>query len=207
MARDFELVVARYKEDVSWLGPFMKYAIIYDKGPMDASLNHVLQSAGAQLRRLENVGREAHTYLSHIIQNYDNLADWTVFTQGHPFDHVRDFQRALINCPKAAGRSPNFWPQEPCGHMCEEFRLAEWAGKVNEPFPGGNFRAFWDQFVRVPYPSNGVVNVYWGAVFAVSKNQILQRPKADYEAMLRTVMTPNPEAGHYFERAWYYLFA
>jgi len=27
------------------------------------------------------VGRESHTYLHHIVSNYDNLADWTVFSQ------------------------------------------------------------------------------------------------------------------------------
>jgi hypothetical protein len=27
------------------------------------------------------VGREAHTFLHHIVHNYDNLADWTVFSQ------------------------------------------------------------------------------------------------------------------------------
>jgi hypothetical protein len=30
---------------------------------------------------LENVGREGHTYLHHIVKNYENLADWTVFSQ------------------------------------------------------------------------------------------------------------------------------
>jgi hypothetical protein len=34
---------------------------------------------------LPNVGREAHTYLSHIVKNYEVLANWTVFTQaGEP---------------------------------------------------------------------------------------------------------------------------
>ena len=30
---------------------------------------------------LPNVGRESHTYLHHIVNNYDKLADWTVFSQ------------------------------------------------------------------------------------------------------------------------------
>ena len=30
---------------------------------------------------MPNVGRESHTYLYHIVENYDNMADWTVFTQ------------------------------------------------------------------------------------------------------------------------------
>ena len=34
-----------------------------------------------EVRTLPNVGRESHAYLSHIVDNYDSLADWTVFTQ------------------------------------------------------------------------------------------------------------------------------
>ena len=28
-----------------------------------------------------NNGREARSYLAHIVDNYDKLADWTVFSQ------------------------------------------------------------------------------------------------------------------------------
>ena len=45
--------------------------IIYDKSP----------SPVAGSRPLPNVGRESHTYLHHIVSNYDSLADWTVFSQ------------------------------------------------------------------------------------------------------------------------------
>ena len=31
---------------------------------------------------LPNVGREQHAYLTHIVRNYDSLADWTVFLHG-----------------------------------------------------------------------------------------------------------------------------
>lgn len=38
---------------------------------------------------LPNVGREAHTYLTHIINNYDNLSEYVCFLQGNPFEHFR----------------------------------------------------------------------------------------------------------------------
>mmetsp|Transcript_21547 Transcript_21547/g.36716 ORF Transcript_21547/g.36716 Transcript_21547/m.36716 type:complete len:106 (+) Transcript_21547:177-494(+) len=31
---------------------------------------------------LPNVGREAHTFLYHIVEKYNYLADWNVFTEG-----------------------------------------------------------------------------------------------------------------------------
>jgi len=36
-------------------------------------------------------GREAEQWLNHIIWRYDNLADITVFLQGHPQDHCSNF--------------------------------------------------------------------------------------------------------------------
>ena len=31
---------------------------------------------------LPNVGKEQHAYLTHIVRNYDSLADWTAFIHG-----------------------------------------------------------------------------------------------------------------------------
>ena len=45
---------------------------IYNKGD-----SHIPNSIS-----LHNVGRESHTYLYHIVNNWDKLADRTVFFQG-----------------------------------------------------------------------------------------------------------------------------
>jgi len=69
-----EVVVAHYNEDLAWLSEYEKAGVnfrVYSKGKVHA---------GAMA--LKNVGRESQTYLKHIVDNYDRLADWTVFTQG-----------------------------------------------------------------------------------------------------------------------------
>lgn len=79
-----EFVVAKYNEDVAWIKNLdtTKFRItVYDK------------SANGNL---PNFGREAHTYLHHIIKRYNNLADVTVFVQGNPFDHVSVSRDELI---------------------------------------------------------------------------------------------------------------
>lgn len=70
---NYEVVVAKYKEDVSWTNDLPEdfSVIVYDKS-CDRP----------------NVGREAETWLYHIIENYEHLADVTVFLQGNPFDHM-----------------------------------------------------------------------------------------------------------------------
>lgn len=81
------LIVAKFQENTDWTKQIKDFDIfIYNKGKGKAGI------------KLENVGREAHTYLHHIIENYDTLADVNVFTQGHPFDHCPDFIEKLANC-------------------------------------------------------------------------------------------------------------
>lgn len=73
-----DVVVARYKEDISWTSQINHNIIIYNK------YYHNEENP------LNNVGREANTYLYHIINNYNNLSDYTAFLQGSPIDHCKD---------------------------------------------------------------------------------------------------------------------
>jgi hypothetical protein len=74
------LVVARYNESIKWLFRDFTNCIIYNKGEKLNINNEII---------LQNVGRESETYLQHIIKNYDNLSDITIFTQGNISDHRR----------------------------------------------------------------------------------------------------------------------
>ena len=77
-----EIVVAHYKENINWVYPYTKnYRVhIYDKG--SNNLREICESWDVKITSLPNVGRESQTYLYHIVNNWDNLADWTVFFQG-----------------------------------------------------------------------------------------------------------------------------
>jgi hypothetical protein len=76
-----KIVVARYNEDVAWTKQFSN-VIIYNKGNNLDDYSNVIT--------LNNVGREGHTFYKYIFDNYDNLDDYTIFLQGHPFDHCND---------------------------------------------------------------------------------------------------------------------
>jgi hypothetical protein len=82
-ASEIDVVVAHYNEDLSWLSmiPENVHVHIYTKGPQLESTHGHIGGAHTTRQPLPNVGRESHTYLSHIVKNYDNLAPWTVFTQ------------------------------------------------------------------------------------------------------------------------------
>ncbi len=87
----FDLVVAKYKEDITWADkiPFRKF--IYNKS------NEELPDS----IKLQNIGREAHTWSYHICTNYDSLDEYTIFVQGDPFFHFTKFLEIALNLPSS----------------------------------------------------------------------------------------------------------
>jgi hypothetical protein len=74
------IVIAKYNEDVEWAKQIKNHKVtVYDKSenPIQCSI------------KLKNKGREGETFLYHIVNNYHNLDDVTVFLQGNPFEHLQ----------------------------------------------------------------------------------------------------------------------
>eukprot|EP00494_Astrolonche_serrata_P033528 UN33797 len=69
---NIEIVLARYDESVYWNRMYEDITTVYNKGSY---------LEGDNVIELENVGREGHTFLTHVVRNWDNLADWTIFSQ------------------------------------------------------------------------------------------------------------------------------
>ena len=191
-----ELVVARYLEDLSWLRniPPQISPRVYDKSPTG---------------NLPNVGREAHTYLHHICENYGNLADLTIFAQGKPFDHAFDFHktlRALAATPDgvAASEAPAFrW----LGHIIDTddengARLFATWSKNN-----GDERLDMNGFHRALFGSDGPATYTFrlGAQFIASRALIRAR-SLDFWRRALQISLDFPDAAHCYERSWDRVF-
>jgi hypothetical protein len=101
-----ELVIARYNEDILWLNKVKNMKItIYNKGKDNIDYKFI---------KLPNIGRESHTYLTHIINNYDNLLDTTIFCQGDPFFHSPDFLELIKNSKSFQPIQPLTYYYSPC---------------------------------------------------------------------------------------------
>jgi hypothetical protein len=90
-----DLVIARHGEDLGWVAdvPADVRVFLYNKG-------EEITDAGVLARvdvlvRLENVGRESETYLTHVRSGLSRDSDWVVFAQGDPFPHSPDFLELL----------------------------------------------------------------------------------------------------------------
>jgi len=77
---DITIVIARYTENIQWAMAYNDISIIYNK-------SSEIELPFQTVKYLHNYGREGHTYLYHIIKNYNNLATKTIFLQADPFIH------------------------------------------------------------------------------------------------------------------------
>jgi hypothetical protein len=82
------VVVARYNENITWLNEINCEYVIYNKGNDNIDHNY---------KKLENIGREPHTYITYILENYNNLPDVVCFVQGNPFDHCNNIVSKINN--------------------------------------------------------------------------------------------------------------
>ena len=206
----FELVIAHYTENLSWVRnlPAGLLTTIYDKSP-----DGLVEWSAVPL---PNIGREAHTYLHHLVSRYDSLTEWTIFCQGKPFDHAYDFKKTLrdmISEPsdnrglEASAKQSQSWDFRWLGHLIDTdddqgHRLFKPWSK-NEDGRGLDLRGFH----RALFGSDGPDQYTFvlGAQFAVHRDVIYRQPISFYERALE-VSASFPDAAHCFERSWDRVF-
>ena len=178
-----KLVISRYKEDLGWEENYD--TIIYNKGK---SIPSTIS--------LPNVGREGHTYIYHILSNYENLDEYTVFLQGNPFDHTRDLFYKLKEFEELQSK-PDFF------HLCNEILMDDAKGKPNH-WVDLPVSYYYNDLFKIPRTEF----IYGsGAQFIVSKNRILSRPKSFYSNIMKHLETNiNPTSVYCYERMWQYIF-
>jgi hypothetical protein len=198
-------IIARYEENIDWLKPIMKHCIIYNKGKKLNIPNEVC---------LENVGRESHSYLKYIIDNYDNLADICIFSQGDIHDHInRKTNPVYYYLMKQGLEAFQFGTSMPRRTMNRYSNDMNWGSNPKiiwaDEFKDGNHISFlqWFRENISKKPLKNKLYFYTNALFAVTKKKIKHRPKSYYENLIKQVdWHVNPVEGHYFERSWYYIF-
>lgn len=214
-ATEIELVISRYNEDLEWLKfrPFNKHKIIiYNKG-VNSSF---YKPPGSRVVNLSNVGRCDHTYLYHIIHNYDNLADNTIFLPGSvdmpskkrkakkQVNEVEKYNNTVFIGYRHKGKVED---------ELYDFELSSWAashGKNKELNPENKLllspiRPF-GKWYKSKF-NHGVNHTSFWGILGINRKHIIQHPKSYYMELIKELEThSNPEVGHYFERSWNAVF-
>ena len=200
--KKFQIVVARYNEDIKWLLPLHNITIIYNKGDNNYSLNNF------NTIKLNNVGRESHTYLYHIIENYDNLAEKTIFFQGKIDDHkILEIEQYFMKNDFIA----NFSKIKKDVIKNKIHHTAKWANEYNNGSMKSSKYTPYEWFEKnIGLDLSNLedeFNIVWGANFSINKDIILRKPKSFYQNIMRYIdYHINPEEGHFMERGWYLIF-
>jgi hypothetical protein len=195
----YKIIVSRFNENIYWLSDEIDNCIIYNKGDKLNIENEII---------LENVGRESHTYLHYIITNYDNLPDVVVFTQGKILDHIgSDDVRYLIDIKNQALENSKSQIVS-IHHNIEYWNLVNGEYYLQNNYKNNKPVIFLDWFkenINMTYPEP-LYNYSFG-IFSVKKELILKHPIEYYKRLILEVDHHiNPAEGHFFERAWYYIF-
>lgn len=203
-----QLIIARYREDVEWVRAMEYPAVIYDKSgdPLPGALP------------LPNLGREAHSYLTHIVRNYDSLAALNVFLQGKPFDHLSqdggDPSLLKQRIDELAAKPRPFtgfaWFKLDCDGLGRphDLRKPENEGRWNGWGKDIPVAEIFEKLFAASAPERFIARGVTGN-FAVTADRIRTRPRAFYEYAL-SLVTADPgdhdNTGHAFERLWHLIF-
>jgi hypothetical protein len=189
----FQIIVARYNEDVEWTKQFPN-VIIYNKGKsLDNSYNEIF---------LNNVGREGHTYYKYICDNYENLEDYdyTIFLQGRPFDHSPNIISNLTNYINNKELSIDF------KFLSEEIHYSSLDLEYTRYWQCKNIHKDWERVFGVTIANHECI-FGAGAQFIVSKNKILKNTKKFYENIVKMLEYDiDPLEGYNIERYHKYIF-
>ena len=215
---DIMLVVSRYNESLEWLNdaPFNKYpVIIYNKGSNE---NFIKPGKLVDIINLPNVGRESHTYLCHILQNYedDKINNITVFLPGSvDVETKRQTATTLLNLVEEKKSAiflatPKTTISSIIDFSLNEYSSANVVTKNDNKWENSEIRPYGNWIKKIiPDDENIVLNLpicLWG-IFSVGKNDIMQHMKQRYQNIIHEVdHASNPETGHYLERSWAAVF-
>lgn len=218
------IVIAHYEEHLAWAIPFGKDVVLMHKGPPLPPEN---ASRFLAVHQLPNVGREAHSYIAYVLQDWDDLPSRIAFMQADAA--MRDAQ--FLN-GSAVSPQLNRW-----SHVWD---INYWSGTyLTLPDPSTrDLGSYWQKFmpdISVPdleqrecktcYP------IYSRSLFTTSREgeqqcmrtmhslvsftgilyvarllcpAIRSRPREQYEAVLGSLNRSNaPVEAHFMERSWF----
>lgn len=208
MIDEINVIVARYREELAWLAELDLPFLVYDKsGELPGAVH------------LPNIGRETHTYLTHIVNNYDRLAPYMVFLQGDPFVHLsadgqagpKELRERILETVERGAHFQGFaWFKLKCDGLGRPHDLKKSENKGRWPGWGKDIPVA-DVFCELfdsPAPKQFIARASTGN-FMVSAERIRTRPLSMYRHALRLVEDDPHDGnntGHAFERLWQLIF-
>jgi hypothetical protein len=208
-----EIVVANYEENLDWINEipeqFYTKLTIYNKG---SAKNYKFPKMNSV--NLPNIGHCDHTYLYHVVNNYDKLADITIFLPGSVWTqpYKKETANKMMSFIDIHKR-----PTLVCSDRGENHKnlvVNEWAVSSPENSRFSSQQELTPAAIRplgkwfeAHFPGEKHECVSFYGIVSASRESIHKRPKEFYQGLLNEVSIPSPEAGHFTERTWANTFS
>lgn len=221
--KTISIVIARYNEDLKWLGELdlkrFSQIYIYNKG---VNRDFFVDAPNIQVIDLPNVGREAHTYLHHIVTHYDIIDGVTIFLPGSANEEsdwiVRNKRYRTKRTIELALQT---YDSVFVGKKVDDLKVAEYNFEIDkyasntsanrEVNPESDMKLAplrpYGKWYEHYFGDISVPVITYTGIFAVSRNHIRNRPRQFYQSLLSTMDDhSNVEVAHYMERSYAALF-
>ena len=214
---NIEIVVSRYNEDLEWLKekPYNGLpVIIYNKGP---NQNFYKPPLLKKIVKLPNVGVCDHTYIYHIIENYDNLSNVTIFLPGSCMDDIKiEKTKTIVNKTIETNNTVIYgsYSTKDIKNMLYEFTLENWITSNDKNKELNNTSILrrcdinpfgkWYESIFEDI-SNNYMSIQ--GIFSASRKHIYNKNKECYEKLIEFLNKyKNEECSHYIEISWISIF-
>lgn len=181
-----EIVICHYNADLSWINQIDTDTLIsiYDR----SNNGFFTELPNVRIFREENVGREPKSFITHIINNYNNLRDYTWFLQDNPFPHGVTMEQIKKHPQKLFEYLGSY------RHSCDERGLPH-----DNELPLKEISAALE--LNTAYPLHFTA----GGQFVVESSQILKHKKSFYETA-NNMFDKHTKAPWAYERLWEVIF-
>jgi len=207
----FDIVISVYEEDINWIkeipNNLYNHIFIYNKGSAKK-----INISNCSIIELPNVGYEAHTYLYHIIHNYNKLYNCTLFLPGtvwsQPYKRYQMLEiiNILINKPQSTlcGISTESFIEKQKSIVVNNYSFTNKNNRkhnMNTQTTPAEIRPYGEWFIK-RFNNEPIKSISFNGIFAALNEDILKRKIDFYINLLNEVSYKDPEAAHYIERSW-----
>jgi hypothetical protein len=211
-----EIVIARYEEDLSWLHKMYQNTYskiyIYNKGsPLNIKMPNVY------IIDLPNLGRESHTYLHHVIENYNRLPEMTIFIPGSVW--AADYKQAklfkILNSIKTDFRSTILgikdtkYIEDAKNFTIDSYAITNEENRKKNSDPTlhkSTHRPLFNWF-KNHFPGEEISCISANGIMAATRESIQKKTIDFYKQLIIEHSYKNPEVVHYSERTWKNIFS
>tara|TARA_R110001606_G_scaffold371002_2_gene527673 strand:- start:1826 stop:2416 length:591 start_codon:yes stop_codon:yes gene_type:complete len=192
-----EIVIAAYDRGYDWVKSLDSNikVTVYRKGEEKIKENEILIEP--------NLGRDIHTFFTHLYTRYDTLSDVTFFSQDYPFDHVSNYVD-IINGDNNTWDSLAHQYNEGCWFFCTQYGVLK-CNSIGAPHhPNLNLSKMWEKlFKSTPCPSE--FSFTPTGHFAITNKQATKIPKSYYKLII-DILENEPNSPWEIERLEPYIF-